>query len=129
MLAEQVQRVEPVVNGAVLAAIAQVLPERAAAQKELRDAVYTAMDALRGIFVGSFADSDPARLRRRWDRASDAAAPRHRIRTRRGAATGLSRTRVVCIPNGMVSLFTAASGGTEPPERRGPVTSDGARPT
>lgn len=69
-LAEQVQRVEPVVNGAVLAAIAQVLPERAAAQKELRDAVYTAMDALRGIFVGSFADSDPARLRRRWDRAA-----------------------------------------------------------
>jgi AcrR family transcriptional regulator len=70
VLAHQVQRVEPVVNGAVLAAIAKVLPERATAQKELRYAVYTAMDALRGIFVGSFPDGDPARLRRRWDRAA-----------------------------------------------------------
>jgi AcrR family transcriptional regulator len=70
LLAEQVRRVEPVVNAGVLAAIARVLPERAAAQKELRYAVYTAMDALRGILVGGFADGDAARMRRRWDRAA-----------------------------------------------------------
>jgi AcrR family transcriptional regulator len=67
VLAEQVQRVEPIVNGALIAAIAQMLPEQAA-QRELRDIVYTAMDALRGILVASFADPDPQRARRRWDR-------------------------------------------------------------
>jgi AcrR family transcriptional regulator len=67
VLAEQVQRVEPIVNGALIAAIAQLLPEQAA-QKELRDILYTAMDALRGILVASFADGDPQRARKRWDR-------------------------------------------------------------
>lgn len=69
VLAMHVQRVEPVVNGALLAAIEQVLPDRSA-QKELRYAVYTAMDALRGILVAGFVDGDPERLRKRWDRAS-----------------------------------------------------------
>jgi len=36
----------------------------------LRYAVYTAMDALRGILVAGFVDGDPDRLRKRWDRAS-----------------------------------------------------------
>lgn len=67
VLSEQVERVEPIVNGALIGAIAQLLPEQSA-QKELRDIIYTAMDALRGILVSSFADPDPLRARRRWDR-------------------------------------------------------------
>lgn len=67
VLAQQVQRVEPIVNGALIGAIAQLLPEHSA-QKELRDIVYTAMDALRGILISSFADPDKRRARRRWDR-------------------------------------------------------------
>lgn len=67
VLAEQVQRVEPIVNGALIGAIAQMLPEQAA-QRELRDIVYTAMDALRGILVASSAEPDPQRSRKRWDR-------------------------------------------------------------
>ena len=53
----------------LLAAIEQVLPDRSA-QNELRYAVYTAMDALRGILVAGFVDGDGDRLRKRWDRAS-----------------------------------------------------------
>jgi AcrR family transcriptional regulator len=68
-LAHHVQRVEPVVNGALFAAIEQVLPDRSA-QKELRYAVYTAMDALRGILVADFIEGDAERVRKRWDRAS-----------------------------------------------------------
>jgi AcrR family transcriptional regulator len=67
VLAAQVERVEPIVNGALVAAIGQLLPERAA-QKELRDILYTAMDALRGILISSFGDPDPQRAHRRWDR-------------------------------------------------------------
>jgi hypothetical protein len=66
-LAQQVERVEPIVNGALVGAIAQLLPEQVA-QKELRDIIYTAMDALRGILVSSFGDPEPHRARRRWDR-------------------------------------------------------------
>lgn len=67
VLAQHVDRVEPVVNAALVGAIAQLLPERSG-QKELRDIIYTAMDALRGILVSSFGDPDPNRSRRRWDR-------------------------------------------------------------
>jgi AcrR family transcriptional regulator len=67
VLAAQIERVEPIVNGALAGAIAQLLPDHPA-QKELRDIVYTAMDALRGILLSSFADRDPSRSRRRWDR-------------------------------------------------------------
>jgi AcrR family transcriptional regulator len=67
VLARQVERVEPIVNGALLGALAQLLPEPSA-QKDLRDVVYTAMDALRGILISSFADPDRLRARRRWDR-------------------------------------------------------------
>jgi AcrR family transcriptional regulator len=69
VLAHHFQRVEPVVNGALFAAIEQVLPDRSA-QKELRYAVYTAMDALRGILVTDFIEVDADRVRKRWDRAS-----------------------------------------------------------
>ena len=68
VLARQIQRVEPVVNGALIAGIAQLLPEHPA-QKELRNIAYTAMDALRGILVTSFVDRDVDRARRRWERA------------------------------------------------------------
>ncbi len=68
VLAQQIQRVEPLVNSALFAAIAQFIPEQSA-QKELRHFVYTAMDALRGILVASFVDQDTDRARRRWDRA------------------------------------------------------------
>jgi AcrR family transcriptional regulator len=68
-LARQIRRVEPVVNGAVLAAIGQLVPEQAE-HKDLRNAAYTAMDALRGILVAGFVEADHDRLRKRWERAS-----------------------------------------------------------
>ena len=68
VLAGHVQRVEPVVNGAMFAAIDSLLPDRSD-DKELRYVLYTAMDALRGILVAGFVDDDPSRARRRWNRA------------------------------------------------------------
>jgi AcrR family transcriptional regulator len=68
VLAGQIERVEPLVNSTLIAAIAQLLPDHPA-QKDLRNIVYTAMDALRGILVVSFVDRDTDRARRRWDRA------------------------------------------------------------
>ncbi|GBE66944.1 putative TetR-family transcriptional regulator [Mycobacterium sp. MFM001] len=70
VLARQIERVEPVVNSTLIAAIAQLIPDQAA-QKQIRNVVYTAMDALRGILVASFVDQDPQRARRRWDRACE----------------------------------------------------------
>ncbi|KWX22182.1 transcriptional regulator [Mycolicibacterium wolinskyi] len=67
VLAAQIERVEPIVTGALVGALAQLVPDRVA-QKELRDLAYTAMDALRGILLSSFADRDPTRARKRWDR-------------------------------------------------------------
>jgi AcrR family transcriptional regulator len=67
VLAEHVERVESIVNGALIGAIAELLPGRSA-QKDLRDVLYTAMDALRGILISSFGDPDPRRSRLRWDR-------------------------------------------------------------
>jgi AcrR family transcriptional regulator len=70
VLARHIERVEPVVNSTLVAAIAQLVPDRPA-QKELRNIVYTAMDALRGILVASFVDRDTDRARRRWDRVCE----------------------------------------------------------
>lgn len=67
VLAAQIERVEPIVTGALVGALAQLVQDRVA-QKELRDLAYTAMDALRGILLSSFADRDPKRARKRWDR-------------------------------------------------------------
>lgn len=47
VLAEQIERVEPIVTGALIGALAQLVPSRAT-QKDLRDLAFTAMDALRG---------------------------------------------------------------------------------
>ncbi|MGB3521984.1 MAG: TetR/AcrR family transcriptional regulator [Mycobacterium sp.] len=68
VLAQHIERVEGVVNGTLVAAIAQLMPGHPA-QKEIRNVVYTAMDALRGILVSNFVDDDAQRARRRWDRA------------------------------------------------------------
>lgn len=66
-LAEHIDRVEPIVTGALIGALAQLVPDRTA-QKELRDLTFTAMDALRGILLLSFVDRDLKRAKKRWDR-------------------------------------------------------------
>ena len=48
VLAGHIERVEPVVNSTLIAAIAQLVPDQAM-RKELRNFVYTAMDALRHL--------------------------------------------------------------------------------
>lgn len=68
VLAREVSRVEPMVNSTLVTAIAQLLPDHAA-RRQVRNAVYTAMDALRGILIVSFVDRDPSQARRRWERA------------------------------------------------------------
>lgn len=67
-LASAMRRVEPVVNRALFDAIARVAPNEVH-RKEIRDFVYTAMDALRGLQVAGYIADDPARTRRRWERA------------------------------------------------------------
>lgn len=69
VLARRIEQVEPRVNGAIAAAIAHILPDHPG-KRELRNALYTAMDALRGILVASFVDGDLTQARRRWERAS-----------------------------------------------------------
>ena len=68
VLAQHIAKVEAVVNGTLVAAIAQLMPGHPA-QREIRNVVYTAMDVLRGILVSNFVDDDPQRARRRWERA------------------------------------------------------------
>lgn len=68
VLAGHVERVEPLVNSTLISAVAQLVPDHGA-RKDLRNFVYTAMDALRGILLASFVDRDSGRARRRWDRA------------------------------------------------------------
>ncbi|ORW56175.1 transcriptional regulator [Mycobacterium parmense] len=70
VLASHVERVEPLVNSTLISAIAQLVPDHAA-RKDLRNFVYTAMDALRGILLASFVDRDTDRARRRWHRAAE----------------------------------------------------------
>ncbi|WP_194817483.1 TetR/AcrR family transcriptional regulator [Nocardia sp. XZ_19_385] len=69
VLAAAAGKVEPFVNNAVLMALAQYVPDEVT-RRDARDFVYTAMDALRGILVSSFIDSDPERAHRRWQRAT-----------------------------------------------------------
>jgi len=68
VLAAQIQRVEPVVTGTVMASAAQILPDEAG-RRELRHATYTAMDAMRGLMLSNFVDGDDDRLEKRWRRA------------------------------------------------------------
>jgi AcrR family transcriptional regulator len=74
VLAGHVARVERSVNQAVITAVAQLLPD-CAARQALRNAIYTAMDVLRGILVASFGDREPGQVRRRWERAGAYLAP------------------------------------------------------
>ncbi|WP_067886098.1 TetR/AcrR family transcriptional regulator [Nocardia vaccinii] len=69
VLAAEMEKVEPFVNNAVLMSVAQFVPDELR-RKEVRDFVYTAMDALRGILVSNFISPDPERAQRRWRRAS-----------------------------------------------------------
>nr|WP_286188726.1 TetR/AcrR family transcriptional regulator [Mycobacterium sp. PO2] len=68
VLAREVARVEPMVNSTLVTAIDQLVPD-AMSRKKLRNAIFTAMDALRGILIVSFVDRDLVEARRRWDRA------------------------------------------------------------
>ncbi|NNH72001.1 TetR/AcrR family transcriptional regulator [Nocardia uniformis] len=69
VLALEAHKVEPFVNNAVLIALSRYVPDEVH-RRDARDFVYTAMDALRGILVSSFIDSDRERAHRRWQRAS-----------------------------------------------------------
>lgn len=69
VLARHIEQVEPRVNSALAAAIAHILPDHPG-KRDLRNALYTAMDALRGILVAGFVDGDATQARKRWDRAS-----------------------------------------------------------
>ena len=70
VLAQQITRVEPLVNSTLITAIAQIMPQHPN-PKALRNVVYTAMDAVRGILIANFVDKDVIRARRRWDRACE----------------------------------------------------------
>jgi AcrR family transcriptional regulator len=70
VLAREVARVEPMVNSTLITALAQLLPDHVA-RKQVRNALFTAMDALRGILVVGFVDRDVTQARKRWDRATD----------------------------------------------------------
>ncbi len=69
VLAAAMEKVEPLVNNAVLMSVAQVVPDEVQ-RKEVRDFIYTAMDAVRGILMADFVSPDPERAHRRWLRAS-----------------------------------------------------------
>jgi AcrR family transcriptional regulator len=68
VLALEVKRVEPLVNDTLAAAVTQLLQDETE-RKALRNAVFTAMDALHGIMLLALVDQDPTSSRRRWDRA------------------------------------------------------------
>jgi AcrR family transcriptional regulator len=67
-LGREVAKFESVATTTLMSVIAEFAPERI--HRSMADFVYTAMDALRGILISSFADDDPSRARRRWERAS-----------------------------------------------------------
>ncbi|WP_445169324.1 TetR/AcrR family transcriptional regulator [Mycolicibacterium sp. Dal123E01] len=67
-LVHEVKRVEPLVADTLTAAVGQLLPGHAQ-QKALRNALFTAMEALQGIMLLGMIDQDPTSSRRRWDRA------------------------------------------------------------
>jgi AcrR family transcriptional regulator len=67
-LGREVAKFESIVASNLMTAVSEFVPD--AIQKPMLDFLYTAMDALRGILIASFVDTDPHRARRRWDRAS-----------------------------------------------------------
>ncbi|MGB3481201.1 MAG: TetR/AcrR family transcriptional regulator [Mycobacterium sp.] len=67
-LGREVAKFESVANSTLMAVVAEFAPE--GIHHAMADFVYTAMDALRGILISSFVDSDSTRARRRWERAA-----------------------------------------------------------
>jgi AcrR family transcriptional regulator len=67
-LRREVAKFESIVASNLMAAVGQYVPEEI--HKPMLDFLYTAMDALRGILIASFVDTDPSRAKRRWDRAA-----------------------------------------------------------
>ncbi len=67
-LGNEVAKFESIVVSSLITAVAEFVPDEI--HKPMLDFLYTAMDALRGILVASFVDSDPGRARRRWGRAA-----------------------------------------------------------
>ena len=67
-LGREVAKFEAIVVSSLIAAVAEFVP--AEINKPMLDFLYTAMDALRGILISSYVDTDPGRARRRWERAS-----------------------------------------------------------
>lgn len=66
-LAAEMERLEPMVNNSLVVTVSQVLPDDAF-RKEFLSFVYTVLEAIRGILIASFVDSDPGKARRRWER-------------------------------------------------------------
>lgn len=69
VLAKHIAKVEPRVNRTILNAVSQMVPGHRET-RDVRNAIYTAMDALRGILVASLVDRDQVRARQRWNRAT-----------------------------------------------------------
>ena len=67
-LGREVAKFESIVAGNLMTAVGEFVPKQI--HKPMLDFLYTAMDALRGILIASFVDTDPSRARRRWDRAA-----------------------------------------------------------
>lgn len=67
-LGREVAKFESVANSTLMSVIGEYAPE--SIHRPMADFVYTAMDALRGILISGFVDSDPTRARRRWERSS-----------------------------------------------------------
>jgi AcrR family transcriptional regulator len=67
-LRREVAKFESIVASNLMTAVGEFVP--AEIHKPMLDFLYTAMDALRGILIASFVDTDPSRARRRWDRAA-----------------------------------------------------------
>jgi AcrR family transcriptional regulator len=67
-LGREVAKFESIVVTNLVTAVAEFVPDEI--NKPMLDFLYTAMDALRGILISSFVDSEPAGARRRWDRSA-----------------------------------------------------------
>lgn len=66
-LGREVARFETIAVSGILAAASEFVPVEI--QQPMVEFLYTGMDAIRGILITSFVDTDPTRLERRWKRA------------------------------------------------------------
>lgn len=63
----EVSKLETIVLTTLIGAVAEFVP--AEIHRSMLEFMYMAMDVIRGILISSIVDPDPARARRRWDRA------------------------------------------------------------